>query len=101
MQTKFTITETTPKKKPGKQSITLDYGGARWVKGTIGQYTYEAKVYPCGSEFGIHDGNISKLYLRDTATRTEVVNYDRGWDVLPESQDIIDMVDALVEHYWK
>jgi len=100
MTTTFTITETPLPTKWGKQSITFDYGGGRWVRGTIDGYVFDAKVYPCGSKFGIHDGNISKLSLRDAATKIEEAAYDRGWDILPESQDIIDMVDALVEHYW-
>ena len=99
MQTKFTIIETTPTKKTGKKNIELNYGGGRWVRGTIGNCVYDAKVYPCGSQFGIHDGNISKLSIRDAVTKIEVATYERGWDILPESQDIIDMVDALVDHY--
>jgi hypothetical protein len=39
------------------------------------------------------------LSIRDTTTKTELAAYDRDWDILPESQDIMDMVDALVEHY--
>ena len=99
MQTKFTITDTTPAPKHGKKGIEFNYGGGRWVRGTINEYVFDAKVYPCGSKFGIHDGSISKLSIRDAATKTEYAAYDRGWDILPESQDIIDMVDALVDHY--
>jgi len=100
MQTNFTITETTPTGKRGKKNNELNYGGGRWVRGTIGDYVYDAKVYPCGSRFGIHESNISKLSIRDAATKIEAAAYDRGWDILPESQEVIDMVDALVEHYW-
>ena len=100
MTTKFTIIETTRPAKLEKQRIKLDYGGGRWVRGTIEGLVFDVKVYPCGSKYGIHDGSISKLSIRDTTTRRELASYDRGWDILPESQDIIDMVDALVEHYW-
>ena len=101
MTTKFTIIETTPSQKRDKKGIELNYGGGRWVKGTIGELAYEAKVYPCGSQFGIHDSNISKLCIRDATTHWELASYDRGWDILPGTQEIMDMVDALVEHYWK
>ncbi|MDR0328453.1 MAG: hypothetical protein LBI05_09185 [Planctomycetaceae bacterium] len=97
MPEKFTITDTTPQ---GKNNTGLDYGGSNWVKGTIGEYLYEAKVFPCGSQFGIREGNISKLSIRDAATRREVCSYDRDWDILPEDELVQEMVDALVEHYW-
>ena len=91
----FTIIETT---KP-TTSGTLNHNGGRWVTGRIDDYIYEAKVYPCGSEYGIHEGNISKLCIRHQATREEVVAYDREWDLLPADEFITAMVDALVEHY--
>ena len=94
MTTTFTIVETTNHAGP------LNHNAGRWVTGRIGECTYQAKVYPCGSEFGIRDGNISKLSIRDAATRKEVAAYDRGWDILPENEHIQELVNALVEHYW-
>jgi hypothetical protein len=93
MTTTFTIIETTNHAGP------LNHNAGRWVAGRIGEYTYQAKVYPCGSLFGIRDGNISKLSIRDTATRKEIAAYDRGWDIHPVSELVTEMVDALVDHY--
>ena len=96
MTTEFTITDRT---NPAKNKTPLDYGGGRWVNGHIGEYSYEAKIYPCGSQFGIHEGNISKLCIRHPATKQEVAAYDRDWDILPENELLMEMVDALVAHY--
>jgi hypothetical protein len=47
-------------------------------------YTYWAKVYDEGSIYGIDEGRISKLEVRDSADRI-VINYDRGWDLEPQT----------------
>lgn len=52
-----------------------------WTKGTIGSYTYSAKVYEASSDFGINKGRISKLTIRRNGKVT--CSYDRGWDVKP------------------
>ena len=49
-----------------------------WIEGTIGAYTYSAKVYGRGSVFGIDGGRISKLSIRKSGKI--VYNYDRGLD---------------------
>ena len=96
MKTTFTITDTT---KPAKKNRpALDLNGGRWVTGRIEQYEYEAKIYPAPSEYGIHEGNISKLCIRNTANEI-IAAYDRDWDILPPSETICKMVDALVEFY--
>ena len=97
MTTKFTITDAT---RSAKNGTALDYNGGRWVKGRIGEYVYDAKVYACGSRFGIHEGNISKLSIRHAATHKEVAAYDRGWVILPENEFVTEMVDALADHYY-
>ena len=57
-------------------TITIDVSGEK--------YTAYIKHYENGSEFGIGGGRISKLQLKDKDGRT-VVNYDRGWDIRPET----------------
>lgn len=47
-------------------------------------YTYWAKVYEEGSIYGIDEGRISKLEVRDSEGRM-VINYDRGWDTEPKN----------------
>lgn len=57
-----------------------------WLQGHLRSdpsYCFSAKVYPCGSGFGIGGGRISKLLLRFIGTRpndVDEVNYERGWE---------------------
>lgn len=64
-----------------------------WKTGTIsipvkdgGRITarYEVKCYDEGSEYGINGGKISKL--RITIDDKTVANYDRGWDIKPQTE---------------
>ena len=61
-------------------------------------YSYEAKVYEEGSVFGINEGRVSKLQIKDRQDRV-VANYDRGWDVEPQSEAVGFVVYALVSKY--
>ena len=58
-----------------------------WKKGTLNingnTYFYEIKVYEGGSRFGIDGGKISKLWMSENSCT--VCNYDRGWDIKPET----------------
>ena len=68
-----------------------------WQEGTIGipvtktvekEYIavhYTKKVFDEPSKFGINDGKISKLELRQDGEI--VANYDRGWDIYPDTKD--------------
>lgn len=46
---------------------------------------YALKVYDEPSEFGINHGKISKLELRQDGEI--VANYDRGWDIYPDTKE--------------
>ena len=54
-------------------------------RGTIGSYTFCAKVYDIGSQYGIDGGRVSKLEMRKAGQL--VLNYDRGWDIGLEAED--------------
>jgi hypothetical protein len=80
--------------------------GDHWVIGDCGNYRYEAKVYDEGSIFGIDDGRISKLSVQkivkidDRIEKPIVANYDRGWDIKPESENdtlITDLICMAME----
>lgn len=45
------------------------------------------KSYEEPSKFGIDGGRISKLQIKDGDVT--VLNYDRGWDVKPESPEVL------------
>ena len=69
-----------------------------WIIGTVGGYSFQAKIYDEGSEFGIDEGRVSKLWVRDEATRQTVINYERGWDVQPKTAAHRHALDALLAY---
>lgn len=81
-----------------------DYG---WIRGHITvqsvcryhscYYEFEAKVYGMPSKYGIDDGCISKLYVKDINTNTEVIGYDRGWYCEPCCPQEYAVVNALLD----
>lgn len=64
-----------------------------WVKGTIQGYMYCFKAYEKPSELGINGSEISKLELWKNDVL--LVNYDRGWDLRPESNELKSIINAL------
>lgn len=76
---------------------------SNWVKGEIDNYTFVAKLFDEGSEFGIKKGRVSKLSINLKNTSGFygcVVNYDRGWDIRPKKdvKNIFNSVMNLLEN---
>ena len=70
-----------------------------WYTGTIGGYPFQVKVTEEGSEWGIDNGRIIKLFIT-TESGDEIVSYERGWDKYPENNlDYIALIDALCEYF--
>ena len=67
-----------------------------WVLGTINEFSFEAKVYDTGSNFGIDNGRVSKLTISSEHSSREVVGYERGWETYPETRELEDMMEALL-----
>ena len=67
-----------------------------WVKGTgNGKIAFAAKVFDEGSKYGIDNGRISKLDIRQD--NKIIVNFNRGWDVepqMPEHRAIYEAITA-------
>lgn len=80
-----------------------------WVVGKIGKCGFNAKVYDIGSKFGINGGRVSKLAIWDDKVRqpgraffsTCFVNYDRGWDIEPETQEEKETYTKLLDYLEK
>ena len=75
-------------------------GGGSWALGTIGDYRFEALVFPehaVHPSFELGDSRISKLYIRRESDRTTLVNFDRGWDTRPASPEDALVVDLLTD----
>ena len=60
-------------------------------------YHYWAKVYDEGSEWGINEGRISKLMIKQDSKI--VCNYDRGWDVEPTDATTQLALEILLHEY--
>ena len=73
-------------------------GGAAFFTGTAGACSFQAKVYDMPSCFGINEGSISKLVLQD-ASGTTFAAYDRGWDILPRTQEQLDPLQAITDYF--
>ena len=69
----------------------------KWAKGEINGYKFEVKHFEQGSEWGIDGGRISKL--RVTKGGIEVASYDRGWDVLPATDEDREITSEIIGRY--
>lgn len=65
--------------------------------GKTNGYRYVIKHFENGSEYGINGGRISKLWIGNDGQT--VANYDRGWDIYPETEEAIKLLDELVIKY--
>ncbi|MCD7750417.1 MAG: hypothetical protein LUI10_01520 [Lachnospiraceae bacterium] len=77
-----------------------------WTKGTVTVLTkdgkpvvihYWMKHYDGTSEFGINEGRISKLSLRQDGR--EVYNFDRGLDIEPQTMEAEMALKLLMDKY--
>lgn len=62
------------------------------VNGT--EYIACMKRYDEGSEYGIEGGRISKLQVKE-GDKT-VINYDRGWDIKPQTEEQQDVLETIL-----
>lgn len=79
--------------------------GGTWVKGNIAGHAFEALVFPehaTDAAYELDDSRISKLWLQEHFTHTEVACFDRGWDRKPTTdaaRTIVGLLAAgLAEH---
>ena len=50
------------------------------------------------SRFGIRDGRISKLWAKEEGD-AEVINYDRGWDIRPNTAEGKALLTAIIKQF--
>lgn len=96
--TNWNYEDGTPEDGPRTYSEPLDNGLVWWEKGKANGYTYSAKVYSKPSHFGINNGRISKLSIRD-ANGKQVANYDRGWDGRPATDEAKQALKIILSTY--
>ena len=77
-----------------------------WHQGVIGipnkngkmkAAEFWVKAYDEGSEYGIEEGRISKMEIRINGQT--VCNYDRGWDIYPETEEANIAYAILIQQY--
>jgi hypothetical protein len=73
-------------------------GNGTWVHGRIAGYRFQALVFSEHAEvadYELDDSRISKLWLQRLADKTQVANFDRGWDIRPTTKIATAIVDFL------
>ena len=79
--------------------ITIKKHEGAWTTGKIGGYDFEVKHFEKGSEWGIEEGRISKLWIRKTGEQQPIAAYDRGWDKLPTTDNELDITQAIIDEF--
>jgi hypothetical protein len=76
-----------------------------WSEGIItcpitgDKYKYWVKHYEEGSQYGIDGGKVSKLTIRKLDESRDLVNYDRGWDVEPNTDEVKAVYAIILKKY--
>lgn len=71
-----------------------------WLHGkitTMDGYRFVLKNYDQPSSHGIDQGKISKLQIRQH--EKIVANYDRGWDVKPDTPQAREALNKIMDHF--
>ena len=81
-----------------------EFDDGNWIKGVKGKFEICAKVFSVPSDFGIQNGRISKIQICDVSQphwgfEGCYMNYDRGWDITPTTEDAFDFLNQLLEAF--
>jgi hypothetical protein len=86
-----------------RESVTIVKGDPRvdfWLHGHLTRdprYTFIAKVFDVGSQFGIDNGRISKLEVHQEGRR--ILSYERVWDEKPQCTEHEAVLDEIVSAF--
>lgn len=61
--------------------------GNGFYNGSLYGYDFQLKLCNKPSKYGIDEGKVIKLTIRNAKNYDLIANYDRGWDVKPEGTD--------------
>lgn len=71
--------------------LSNDKSNPVWIIGYVvsgdKKYNVNAKVFLKGSTFGIDEGPVSKFWVVSEDGGEIIVNYDRGWDIKPSTEN--------------
>ena len=65
-----------------------------WTSGKLNGYEFQIKHFEEGSVYGIDEGKISKITI--SRNGRILVNYDRGWDILLQDEDVVRIYEHLL-----
>lgn len=99
--------------KSTKPTIRVDWAHSKhgWTVGDVHykgkKYKFEMKNFMEGSVYGIDKGCISKLFVSDPGKAgvnnivygPVIMNYDRGWDIRPQTADAKAILKALKDRF--
>ncbi len=68
-----------------------------WKNGRIDNCEYWFKSYNAPSIYGIDEGRISKLAVKRDGH--VIMNYDRGWDLEPQTDEDRAILDMISNKY--
>jgi hypothetical protein len=77
--------------------ITRESETDHWISGRVDGYTFHAKVYDVGSDYGIDQGRISKLEVKHKGE--QVMYYDRGWVEIPKTTKDYQALREIVKSF--
>lgn len=88
-----------------KIEFTKFTNGKNWVSAVVndGEYLVSSKLFDEGSGYGINNGRVSKLSIREKAKTSEndwfqgcIVNFERGWDIRPKEGKETEVFEAVL-----
>jgi len=68
-----------------------------WTHGKINGCEYWVKHYSEPSVYGINEGKVSKLSVK--RNDREIISYERGWDLEPQTDEDRAVLAAILEKY--
>ena len=68
-----------------------------WKQGKLNGCEYWVKSFDEPSVFGVNEGRISKLTVKRDGR--EVINFDRAWDIEPQTDEDREVLDRILEMY--
>jgi hypothetical protein len=69
-----------------------------WREIVLFGWRIQAKIFDNPSMYGINEGRISKLWVREEKSGKELLNYERGWDFNYLPKPVVDLLVKYLEH---
>ena len=77
--------------------MALHKNSDNWTTGTVNGFDFQIKHFDNGSENGINEGRISKLWIAKGGKT--YASYDRGWDIPLTDAEAKKAYDTIIKKY--